>query len=140
MNKLKLSYNTIFLIATAIIFMAVGGTFGIIFQSQKDQVLINKYTGVIKSAASKTVASILSYGQISDIQGRDVTLAFGGDYITVNIKQDANVYSYSSNSANAQKKQLNFSDLKKGDTVNISMTMSQEGKFTANSVMVVSQK
>jgi hypothetical protein len=122
------------LVAVAVL-LIVGLGVGVVYQAQKDMPQFNKMSAVFKTMTSKTIPSIVAYGQVANIQGRDVTLSFSGDNTTINIKPDATVYSFASKTNTRQ--QIAFSDIKKGDTINVSVKISPDGQLQGDMIIVL---
>lgn len=135
------------LIAVLVIFV-LGGGLGISYQTQKNSPLLEKAAqseAVIKNLSSKTVLSIVAYGQVTNIQGRNITLLYAGDSLTVRIKEDSMIYSLVTLPA-AQKgavvastqKQAEFKDIKKGDNLNVTLRLLPDGQLEGSTVMIMS--
>jgi hypothetical protein len=132
MNKVTSSI----LIAVAIILsIAVGLTAGIFYQSQKDASLNQKTASMLGAISSKAVSAIVTYGTVSNIEGRNITIDYLGDKMTIAIKNDAKIYTYE----NSVKKEIQFQDVKNGDSINITTTATPSGEFQGNLVIIFSK-
>ena len=130
--------NLAVLAAVAIIIFLIGGGLGAFYQNQNNfQKLL-----AIKQLSSKVVPSIVAYGKVSKIQGKNITLNFSGDSLTVLITDTAQIYSFASpanantTQSNSQQK-INFSDIKVGDSLNIGLRVSPAGVLSGTAVMVL---
>jgi hypothetical protein len=135
MNKISL---TVLFIIGGLVFLVAGAGLGILYQTQQTAPQLEKINTAVKFLSSKTVPSIVAYGQVANIDGRNLTLAFNGDNITIAINEDATVNSFVKNEAGtmAQKKS-DFSQIKKGDTLNITIKVLPDGQIQGVSVIVI---
>ena len=133
MNKANLTI----LILLGVILFLVGGGIGIFYQMQKD----SSGDTVIKALSSKVIPSIVAYGQVTEINGRNITIFYSGETLTVPIAQDAQVSSFTQ--ANGQtgstQQQSSFNQIKKGDSINISIKVSSDGKLEGKMVIILPQ-
>jgi len=137
MNKQQSLY-LILLLVLALGILSAGGVFGILYQKQKDRPQIKKMETSLKILGSEVVPSIISYGRVTNITGRQITLAFNSDLITVNIRDDAPVYTFTSTgSSNMTQSEVSLNQIKAGDTLNISINVGSDGTFEGNSVIVL---
>lgn len=140
MNKVLVSL----LIIGAVFIFVLGGGAGVLYQTQKDAPKLDNAEKVIKILASKTVPSIMAYGQVTNIQGKNITLAYSGDSVTLKMRDDAKIYSFVSQglakkSLNiSEKEEITFSDIKKGDTLNITLKVLPDGGLEGMIAMVLS--
>lgn len=136
--------NLITLVVVAVLALIVGGVLGMSMQAQKDAPQIQKaekFESTIKSLSSKIVPSIMAYGQVSNINGRDLTIVYGTESLTINIKDDATIQSFvppSNGSAPIQQK-VEINALKNGDSVNIGLEL-VDGKLIGKSVVILVKK
>jgi hypothetical protein len=129
------------LIIVAVIIFVIGGGLGIAYQAQKG------VTGgaanaqaVVKTLSSKVVPSIIAYGTVSDIQGKTITLAYGTDSIKVPVTDGAQVFTFTQSTdpkvAPTQTK-TDFSKIKKGDSLNVSLKLLPTGELQGVSVIIL---
>ena len=88
---------------------------------------------------SKTVPSIVAYGQVEKIEGKNITLTNMGDSITVKIKDNAQIISFLNRDDPIANKQANFSDIKKGDTLNITVKVLPNGSLEGETAIILMQ-
>ncbi|HCC60353.1 MAG: hypothetical protein A2402_01645 [Candidatus Staskawiczbacteria bacterium RIFOXYC1_FULL_37_43] len=131
---------------TILISLALGTGIGIFYQMQKTApqlVVAEKNAVAVKGLSSALVLSAVAYGQVSAIDGRKITLTYKGETMQIEIAKDALIYylpttggSLKLTEANVQKAKI--SDIKKGDLLNITITVSSDGVLTGNNVSIVS--
>jgi len=139
MKKEKLNFNYR-IIALAIVFLIIGIILGIFYQSQKINQQLQKVEGTLKILNSEVVPSIVSYGKVTNIDGRKITMAFNDDSITIKIKDDALIrFLSSSNNKNVNPKEVGIDQIKVGDMVNVKTVIDTEGSFEGTSVIDFSQ-
>jgi preprotein translocase subunit YajC len=132
------SYRLIFL---AVIFLAIGILLGIFFQYQISNSRLQKAQGVIKILNSEVVPSIISYGKVTNIDGKKITLAFNQDLITITIKDDALIRILSDSTAkNADSAKSEINQIKVGDMLNVKTSVDSTGNFEGEEVIDFSQK
>lgn len=130
------------LIVVAVLFLIVGGGVGMAYQTQKDSVKIkqvNIMEPAFKGLSSKVIPSIVAYGQVTNIEGRNITLSYSGESLTVKIKDNANIYSFATapGTKTASQEKANFSDIKKGDNLNISLKLLADGSLEGQSAIIL---
>ncbi|MFA7676417.1 MAG: hypothetical protein WCY28_03350 [Candidatus Shapirobacteria bacterium] len=135
MNKNIDSKNLVILLLIGIVLLSVGAGIGVIYQIQKDGPLVL----ATKSLSSEIIASIAAYGEVTNIDGRNITLSFMNENLTIFVSEEARVYSFKQQGAEANSKQnlVDFSDIKKGDFINISVKLSSDGKLEGNNIVIL---
>jgi hypothetical protein len=137
MNNKK---QLVILIVAGILILLVGVCLGVFLQTQKVQI---QKSAAANGLASKVVTSIVGYGQVKKIDGRNITLSNLGDNLTIAIINNAQVYSFaipagSQNGAAAPVQQeVSFGDIKVGDHVNIAVTLLPTGLLEGSSVIIL---
>ena len=138
----------ILMVIVAVVLLVVGVFLGMGLQMQKDNAKINGSASTIsavKSLSSKVVPSIIAYGQVTNISGKVLTLSYSGDVLDVKISDNSNIYSFSAPTAPAgsktptapvQQKAL-FSDIRKGDNLNVSLKLKADGSLEGQSVIIL---
>lgn len=135
----------VLVIVIAVVGVIVGLGLGMMLQKQADAPKVSKfaaYETAVKALSSKAVPSIIAYGQVSNIEGRKVTLNYSGETLVVDVAQNANVYALTpaagakAPTAPVQRKAL-FTEVKKGDNLNITLKLSSDGKIEGQSVIIL---
>jgi hypothetical protein len=137
-NKIIINEKKIYLIFLVLLFLIVGIILGIFYQNKKDIFKIEKTEAILKILNSEVVPSIVSYGIITEIKDREITMIFNEDPITIKIKDDASIHSVGK-SAGESLSQLDFSQIKIGDVLNAEIKVNSAGTFESNSVIVFSK-
>jgi hypothetical protein len=117
--------------------LIMGGAIGIYFQFQKDAPKLNIARNVIKSLSSKTVPSIVAFGKASKIEGKNITLDYNGDNITIGISDDAQIYSSSNQNAGAAPTAASFENIKIGDNLSINLKVLADGQLEGQSIIIL---
>ena len=137
----------IILIVTAILVsLALGVGIGIFYQMQKTAPKLQaaeKNASTIKDLSSGIVLSAVAYGQVSAIDGRKITLTYNGQNMQIEIAKDALIYFLPSGGGNvklsaADVQKAKMSDIKNGDILNVTITVSPEGVLIGKNVSIVS--
>jgi len=135
MMKIKQSYP-ILLICLALGFLIAGSALGVFVQSQKDAPQLKKLESLLKTLNSEVVPSIISYGKVTGIDGRKITMAFNDDLITVKIKDNASIYNLNgADTVDVNQSQINLSQIKVGDMLNVTVTVDADGNFEGDEVI-----
>jgi hypothetical protein len=130
MNKIKLYFLSAVVIIAS---LAIGVVAGMLLQNKISAPRVKQMTETVGSLSSKVVSAVVAFGSVESIDNnRNITLAYNGDKMTVAIGQDAKIYFYE----NSVKKELQFQDVKMGDLVNITTTVSQDGKLQGNMIVI----
>ncbi len=118
----------IILISISILFLIVGFLFGKIYQIQKGNFQLEY---LISSLNSDVIPSIISYGKVTEINGRNITIAFNDSLIVVYVKEDIPIYKI-----NGRQEEINFEQIKVGDELNVELKINIESEnFEAESVI-----
>lgn len=142
MNK---NFIILLIIVAAAALVVLGGASGIVYQKQQNAPQIEKAQkaeSAIKTLSSKVVSSINSYGQVESINGKNIILTNNGDSITIKILDKATIYSLIPENTSGQKtasgrRQIEFKDIKKNDTLNIVLKVLPDGQFESQMVVVL---
>jgi len=131
MNKIIL-----IVLSVALLILAFGG--GYVFKTIQASPQIKKAETVVKDLSSKTVLSAVVYGQVSKIEGRDITLSYNGDSIKINITDTTPIYSFANDfTGKSVQKKVDFKDIKIGNTLNITIKILPDGQMQSQSVLVL---
>lgn len=125
-------------IVLALIFFVLGGALGMWYQVQRDSVLAGK-AGVMDTLSSKLVISMVVYGEVSKIDGRNVTLTFGGQKMTLNVGNNAKIYSFISSTPTpgATQQTVPFDQIKVGSKLNAAVAFTPDGSLSVQSVIIL---
>ena len=124
------------------IFILGAGT-GVVFMAQKNAPkfkIAARDAEVVKNLSSKTVPSIVAYGKVEKIEGKNITLAFSGDTITVPIAPNAHIFSLRSvvdktNGSSVQ--DSSFEKIKNGDTLSINLKLLADGTMQGSTINIL---
>lgn len=126
------------LIIVGVLVFLVGGGLGIIsvqpkgFQKTKIE--------ATNKLASRVISSIVAYGQIENIDGRNLTLSNFGDNLSILILDNAQVYSFTTPSvknATPSQQTVKFENIKIGDKVNVAVKLLPNGQMQGSSVIIL---
>lgn len=132
-------YSYIIFIISSIVFLLIGCLLGIFFYKHKEYKKIVGFEKVVAALNSEAIPSIVSYGKVTKIDGRNLQIAFNEDTITIIIRDNAKVYMIK-NSLAGKRSISEFGDIKIGDMVNIELSVNEDGEFIGNSVIDFSEK
>lgn len=127
-------------IIVGIVCFLLGGGIGIISMQNASQ---RTKIEAANSLSSKVVSSIVAYGQVKSINGRNITLSNLGDELSILIADNAQVYSFSApvagkNGVVAPVQQIiKFGDIKIGDSVNVSVKLLPSGQIQGTSIIIL---
>ncbi|MEK7562211.1 MAG: hypothetical protein AAB509_00825 [Patescibacteria group bacterium] len=132
-------------IVSGLFILILGGGLGILYQSQKDSLpSANPKTQAVQTLSSKVIPAITAFGQVAKIDGKNVTLTFGGDSLTVKIIDNATVFlpAISTTDKNGkpvttQQQIANFTDIKVGDSVSINLKLLPDGQIEGQMVIII---
>lgn len=129
--------NLILIIIGALFFLTLGGGLGILYQQQKEILPVKETpkTQAVQTLSSKVIPSITAFGQVSNIDGRNLTLTFGGDNLTIKINDSAQIYLPATKTSAQQTAQ--FSDIKKGDNVSVNVKLLSDGQMDGQMVVII---
>ena len=126
------------LITGLVVVLIIGFTIGIFYQARKDVATAQQNQKVSQTAkvlTSDIVSVIALYGQVTAINGRDVTILYKGESLTVNIPANVSITLAQPKGTNS--KVVDFSSIKKGNNLTIASKISEDGKITAQAVIIV---
>lgn len=125
----------------------IGKNIGISYQLEKDATTVGenaKAALAISSLVLKTVPSIIAYGKVEKISGRNITVTYSGDTMTVPIEANASIYAIikdvlnkDSGSQTSEQKRVNFNEIRTGNNVNISLKISPNGDIVGETVIIL---
>jgi pectate lyase len=131
--------NLVILILIGAVIFVLGGGLGISYQSQKTAAELEKTQTLVKALSSKIISSIAVQGNVTAIDGKNITLNLEEENLTVSIKDDAKIYSFDFSVEEGKipiQQELGLQDIKKGDRVNVGLKVSQDGQLEGVSVFV----
>jgi hypothetical protein len=125
------------LITSGIVIFLIGGISGIFLAGT-----VGPQKAKIETAnnlSSKVVSSMVAYGQVKSISGKNITLSNLGDTLAIPIAGNAQLYSFSTVSSTGVPVQqtIKFEEIKIGDKVNIAVKLLPDGKIQGTSVIVL---
>lgn len=129
-------------VVALVVALIVGIAVGLLIQATRNAPQIkfaNKMTQVVKALSSKTVVSIVMYGQVTSIDGRNLTINFNGESYTLGIKKDAVVYAFSSKSGSTASVQqaVKFEDIKQGQNISVNLKLLPDGQLEGQTVFIL---
>lgn len=138
--------KSIILLVVAILFVLIAGAGIVIFyqsqlavspQSQVSSAQVDKMSAVIQLLSSKTIPSIVAYGQVTKINGKNITLTNSGDSLNVKIRDDAQIYSFTQSATAPVQQKAAFQDIKTGVNINISLKLLPDATLEGVSVIIL---
>lgn len=134
--------NKALLVVAALVIFVLGGGAGVFYQSQADAPQLQsvaKAEALIKNVSSGIIPSMVAYGQVSKVEGRNVTLSYAGDSLAISVKQDAPVYSFAqaAGSTTPTQQKVDFSTIKVGNNLNIVLKMLASGDLEGQQVIIL---
>ena len=133
----KQSYQTYLSPVLIVVFLLVGIVLGVLYQNKKEGNKLQQPAAVIKILNSDVVPSIVSYGKVTNIDGRKITMAFNEDLITIKVRDDASIYNIASQAGQSK---MDFSQIKVGDMLNVKIDIDSDGNFEGYSIINFSNK
>jgi len=130
MNKITSYILLVVVIALALV---IGIIIGLFYQKQTyaPQLQVSKIT--MQSLSSKVVSAVVTYGSVKSVDNnRSIVLSYDSDELSVLVDTTAKIYRYE----NSSKKEIQFSDIKVGDLVNITTSVSSDGLLHGNMVVI----
>lgn len=135
--------NLTILVIVGVIIFLVGGGLGVLYRTQNPSEKYRKLETAVATLSSKVVPSIAGYGQVTSIDGKNITLSYGGDSLTINISEKAVIYSFvasttaKNGATSGTQKEVEFSAIRKGDYVNIGLKLSPDGTLQGETVIIL---
>lgn len=128
------------LIVVGVLLFLIGGAVGLLYGMQGGS--RGAKVEAVNNLSSKVVSSIVAYGQVAKIEGRNITLSYLGDNLEVFITDTARIYSLTPASTGKTgtvapvQKTVDFGAIKVGDSVNVVLKLSANGKTEGSSVII----
>lgn len=144
--------NVIIAIVFGVLFLIVGFAFGIIYQKGKvvlpSENTVRTTPPLVKDLSSRVIPSITAYGTVSKIDGKNLTITNQGDSMTVPVRDDAKIYSFvienvpvkpgsKLTTPKSVSKQVDFKEIKVGNSVSVSIRILSNSKVEGFSVVVL---
>jgi len=135
MNRITSIVLIVILIVAAFL---LGGALGMYYQKGPG-VGLSSNSDLVKTLSSKVVPSMIAYGAVSKIDGRTLTLTYGTDSIVVPVAEGAQVFSFTQTTTGSTptQKEANFSDIKVGNSINVSLKLLSNGNLQGTSVIIL---
>jgi len=131
----------IVLVAVAIVFLLIGLVLGMGFISKQGN-LVKKE--IVNSLSSKVITSVVAYGRVEKIEGRNITLSNLGNNLLITIIDSAPIYAFDThsvtetkNKASQNQKVVAFDDIKAGNNLNVSLKILEDGRVQGLSVIIL---
>ena len=122
----------------ALFFFVLGGGLGVYYASEAGGVPGSKAavkTQAVQTLSSKVIPSITAYGQVSKIDGKNITLNYGGDSLTIKLRDDAQIFFPST--ATTPQKMAKFEDIKVGQNVSMNIKLLPDGQIEGQLVIIL---
>ena len=134
MNK---TTSIILVIIFGLVCLILGGATGFLYKTLQLSPQIEKTTAIIKDLSSKIILSSVAYGQVSKIEGRDITLSYNGDSIKINMTENIPIYYTNDSVGKSVQQKVDFKAIKIGDTLNIIIKVLPDGQVQSQSVLIL---
>jgi hypothetical protein len=132
----KIIATSLITIALLIVFL-LGGGVGMSYQSQKLSSSNEKALEIAKILSSKAVSSIIVFGQVESINGKELNVSYEGESVVVKMTDTALIESLSKDgSGKPIQQKIDFNQIKQGDSVNIPAKLSQQGILEGESLII----
>ncbi|HLD52070.1 MAG TPA: hypothetical protein VJA82_02085 [Sediminibacterium sp.] len=140
MERKNLTIIIVVAVVAVIIGLALGMNLSPKSAVSKEQ--SNKFETAVKSLSSKVIPSIIAYGQVTKIENKNITLTYNNETLTIPLTQSTSIYTFvapetgSKTTAPTQKKAA-FSEIKVGDSLNITIKLLPDGTIEGQSVIIL---
>ena len=145
----------VWLVVCAILFL-LGIGLGLLLIQQP-----NSKIQTADNLSSKVVSSIVAYGQVKNIDGRNITLSNLGDSLTISLTDNAQIYAFSTSASSATsvasstgksksvapvksttpvQRTAAFENIKVGDSVNVALRLGTDGQMQGTSLVILPVK
>jgi len=93
---------------------------------------------IVKILSSDLVPSITVYGQIADIQGRNIILSLPDDTMTILVKDEAKISTIkiSADGLTSNNVEVDFSSIKRDDNVSVNTKLLSDGSLEGTAVFI----
>lgn len=143
--------NTIIMVIVAVIILIVGVVGGMAWQKSLSAASLQKLAQLqameptIKSLSTKMFPSIVAYGNVTKIEGRNITLTSNAETITIPTTDNTYIYTVEAPTKPAAKgttaaptqQRAQFSQIKTGNNVSVAIRVLPTGGIEALSVMII---
>jgi hypothetical protein len=133
---------TILIIAGVLLLLLGAGVGALLSRASLQQTKVN----AVNSLASRVISSIVAYGQVKNINGRNITLSNLGDDLTITVADSAQIYSFVTPSTTDKNKTattapvqqtVGFGNVKVGDNINMTIRLLPTGQLEGASVIIL---
>jgi hypothetical protein len=116
----------------------IGYLLGVASYEYKNRAQESKLENIVAALDSDVVPSIVSYGKVVSINGREIVMAFNEDRIKIKVRDDAKIHALSGR-LNGDQAPFDFNQIKVGDMLNVDVSVDPDGNFVGNSVIDFAQ-
>ena len=140
MDRKNLTIIIVVAVVAVIIGLALGMNLSPKSVAEKSQ--STKFESAVKALSSKVIPSIIAYGQVSKIENKNITLTYNKETLTIPLTQSTSIYSFvapatGSKTATPTQKKAAFSEIKVGDSLNITLKLLPDGTIEGQSVIIL---
>ncbi|MEK7658529.1 MAG: hypothetical protein AAB352_01530 [Patescibacteria group bacterium] len=135
------------LVIGGVIIFILGGGAGVFYQTQQTQQNIPPNneavaaTTAVKSLSSKVIPSIVAFGEVASISGRNITLKNAGESLIIKIDENAQISSFNAvpvkGTNTPTQGKAEFKDIKVGNTLSINLRLLPSAVLKGMSVVII---
>ncbi|MBU3895805.1 hypothetical protein KKG36_00565 [Patescibacteria group bacterium] len=123
-----------FLIGLCLLFLGVFS--GIYAGKEVNRVQVEKSEALIKALRSNLLPNLSAFGQIKEVVNRKIVLNYAGDTMEIIATNDASV-SILSTASDQMPRSIQFTSLRAGDYVTLSLVIEENGDIFADKITVM---
>jgi preprotein translocase subunit YajC len=138
-EEIKFNQRQISILA-ALAILLLGLLSGIFFFRQEAILQSQKMANILGTLNSQVVPTIISYGTVTAINGKEITIAFNSDLITIKMKDDAPVHLLYGNASEAEQQNKSLEAVSVGDMLKVDIIVNADGSFEGKSIINFSKK
>lgn len=128
--------SIIILILIGVVIFVVGGGVGILYKTEKTSEFSIKGSNML---SSRVISKIVAYGEVTEINKRNITLSFLEESLTFEIKENTPVYKIVGDEpGSAFWQDSTFNEIKEGNRLNINLKIKENNEIEIVAVYILS--
>jgi hypothetical protein len=137
-----------FSIVVLLIVFVLGVGAGVFYQSQQNapQNIVNQSSSLlVRQLSSKVIPAITAFGQVTNVNGKNITLSSAGENLVIKISDSAQIFTYIPGATSkvgvttpGTQKPGTLSDIKAGQNLSINLKVMPDNTLSGSSVIIIS--
>jgi hypothetical protein len=128
--------SIIILILIGVVIFVIGGGVGVLYKTEKTSEQPDKNLNML---SSRVISKIVAYGEVTEINKKNITLSFMEENLTFEIKENIPIYKIvGTEQASAFWQDSTFNEIKEGNRLNVNLKINENNQTKIVAVYILS--